>query len=120
MKFFCVLIICSAITACGSSSSDGEASSSESKEVKKVIKAFTDFYSDKETKVLKEMFSDEPEAIVYGLGNEVWKGKETIRKKMEKQMDDVEDSNIEVRDQVVKVAGNTAWFSATWRLELRL
>jgi len=99
------------MTGCGSSSYDGEPSSPESKEVKKVIKAFTDFYAEKNTKILKEMFSDEPEAIVYGLGNEMWKGKETIRKKMEKQMEDVEDSNIEVRDQVVKVAGNTAWFS---------
>lgn len=110
MRFFLTIYSFLLFAGCNSSSSDSE-TSTEVKEVKKTIKAFTDFYADKDTKILKDLFSDEPEAIVYGIGNEMWKGKETIRKKMEKQMEDVEDSNIEVRDQVVRISGNAAWFS---------
>lgn len=111
MKVFCLrLLVIFFLSGCGASSVEDE-SSSEAKNVKKAIKTFTDFYADKEPKLLKDLFTSEPEAVVFGVGNEMWKGGENIRKKMEKQMDDVEDSNIEVRDQVIKVAGNTAWFS---------
>lgn len=99
------------LAGCGSSSSDGEPSSGELKDIKTTITAFTDFYSEKNIKQVNNLFTDEPQAIVYGIGNEVWKGKETIKKKIEKSMEDVEDSNIDVRDQVIKVSGNTAWFS---------
>ncbi|RYF87036.1 MAG: DUF4440 domain-containing protein [Chitinophagaceae bacterium] len=98
--FLCVLFF-----SCGSSAS------SDTKLVKKAIDAFTDFYAEKDPKLLKGLFTSEPAAIVYGISNEVWKGEETIRKKMEKTMDDVEDSNIDVRDQVIKINGNVAWFS---------
>jgi ketosteroid isomerase-like protein len=106
-SFFLFLLL----AGCGSSANVESDSSGEVKEVKKAIKTFTDFYADKNPKVLKDLFTEEPEAILLGIGNEMWKGGENIRKKLEKQMDDVEDSNIDVRDQVVKVSGNTAWFS---------
>ena len=98
---------------CGSSGNPAisEAGSAEEKEVKKAIKAFTDFYSEKETQSLDELFTEEPQAIVIGIGNDMWKGKQSIKKKMEKAMDDVEDSHIAVRDQVIRVAGHLAWFS---------
>jgi len=109
MKVFYLSILSFFLVSCGSSTLSS--SSSDTKEVKKSIDAFADFYADKEPALLKGLFTEEPQAIVYGMGNEVWKGEATIRKKMEKSIEDVEDSNIEVRDQVIKVSGNTAWFS---------
>lgn len=112
MRIFCFSLFCFLfIAGCGSSSSDGEPSSGETRDVKKAIQNFADFYSEKEPKLLKGLFTEEPEAVVFGVGNEMWKGAANIRKKMEKQLEKVEDSNIDERDQVIKVYGTTAWFS---------
>ena len=86
-------------------------SSSDTSEVKSTIDKFLNFYDKKETKSLTNIFSEEPQAIVYGIGTEVWKGKERIIKKMKETAEDVDDSNIDVHDQIVKISGNTAWFS---------
>jgi ketosteroid isomerase-like protein len=104
MHLFSLFILCFFIASCGSSSAD-------TSDVKKTINAFVDIYEEKNTKIINDIFSEEPQAVVYSMGPEMWKGPATIKKQIDKLIDDVQDSNIEVRDQVIKSDGNVAWFS---------
>lgn len=99
------------IAGCSSSATVKDESSAEAKDVKKVITAFDSWLVDKDSKALKTIFTEETEAIVYNASSEVWKGAASIRKKMLKGIDKLEDVSVDIRDQDIKVVGSTAWFS---------
>ena len=75
------------------------------------VEAYLNFYVNKKTEVLNNLFSDDPETIMFGAGATLWKGKEVIIKNLIKGIEDVDDSNFSFRDQSMQLSGNIAWFS---------
>jgi ketosteroid isomerase-like protein len=97
------------LMACNAGNDEG--SSADKADARKVIDGFTDFYTDKEISRIDRLFSDAEDVIVIGLTSGIWKGKKSIKKNVEKTMDQVDDSNLSIRDKQLKIHGDVAWFS---------
>jgi len=99
--------------------SDSGSSSSNTKEVEKIMDAFVNVYVDKEDKILDNIISHDPDIVFYTFGTTTMKGYKSIRKTISKSIEKVEDSDINVRDRKVKIDGDIAWFSqrADWNYD---
>ena len=117
MRRLLSLIVIAVLTGC---SGGGTGSESDIKEIESRIDAFYEVYSEKEIAVLDKIFSHEPDVLVFGVGASTWKGLKNVKKNIEKVLDDVDDSSIDVRDRVVKVMGKIAWFSEKGNWSYRL
>ena len=90
---------------------------SEKNSVKAVINKFSKFWETGDMKILSEVFSHDPDIVLYGTdAPEHWIGWEPFRQTVEQMIQVLEDVRITIKEQHIFLhsSGDVAWFSQIW------